>query len=194
MIRSLPLVLILALAAGCSDWRRGRAASSILRTTDLATVVGANGSMTARQLIAARPTLAFMPYAGYSETIDSGAVSYRFNARDISSTAVDENARPEGVSFTRTFESEQAAVDYWRSAVSRVARDHAEPTSCWTVPGTTGGQVARWADPSIHLEIAVRRPIDVGPEVVPDRVMITAAREAPVHIPGSQVPCSEIAR
>jgi hypothetical protein len=197
MIRKFVIAGVVAstLAGGCDgqmEWQRKRTAGAILSATDLATVPGAHGRMTARELVSERPSLAFIPYAGYGETLGSDSVIYRFNARDISSTAVDSNARPDRVSLTRTFASEREALAYWRSSVQRILRDHSEPTSCWSVPGPTGGQVARWANPSIHLEIAVRRPIDVGPEVVPDRVVISADRDAPLHFPGSQVPCSEI--
>ena len=196
MTRPIATLSVVTLALACGEvqmeWQRTRAARSILRATDLANVPGADGGMTAQELVGERPALAFIPYAGYGETVDSASVTYRFNARDITSTAVDPKAHPERISLERRFVSEQDALTHWRSAVQRVIKDHAKPTSCWTVPGPTGGHVARWVSPSIHLELAVRRPIDVGPEVVPDRVVISAEREAPVHIPGSQVPCRDI--
>ena len=172
-----PVLIAFALAVACKPDARQLGEKSALSATALANVLGADGSVRADSLRTARgPGLQFAEYGGYSERIDSGVVSYRFHATQLLATKVSPNARPYLVSLSREFPTEAAALTYWRSAIERMTRQNGEPLICHLIAGNSPGRSALWQTGSLYIQISVRRPIDIGPTVVPDRVIVGVAR------------------
>ena len=201
MVPRLILVFVVSLVlalCGCANGGEGNAdaeqSASILSATALGGVAGADGRMSAGELRATRPALEFVPYGGYSERVDSGIVSYAFDNRLVLASSVVGTARPASVVLTREFPSESTALQYWRSAVERVISRHGDPDECRRIDGAVAGRSATWTREDLWLQIAVRRPVDTGPRIVPDRVMIYAERQAPRVDPGTPAPCGEVVK
>lgn len=178
-----PVCIAAAAALALLSCGRERDVATLLPRTPLEHLHGISIGMTVRQVRAARPNVARVPYGGLSESIGVYTVTYQFP--DAAATLAS-SARLDGILMAETYETADETLHAWHRAVSDVVRRVGRPDSCHRLVVERTGTVAVWNIANVVTEISARDPMSSGTEVVPFRI-IYSVRKSQTPRPTAQM-------